>query len=452
MPLCPGRDGVWLTRGDAVHAAARLRSRFAAGGGGPGSNVLIAVEDRYALLLTAIAVWQSGARVVLPPNHLPATIEHVRSVGGVDMVVGESIAVSDDAIQVTPSDLEPMNTDVSEVVSDRSELCLQGNGSHPLLTVYTSGTTGSYQRCDKTASQLFGEALMLTKTFAFDTASIVAATVPGHHLYGLLFSVLVPVFSGARFLRPCFFQPSDIDQAAARFGITDLVTVPTHIKALERTARLRAPSLRRVFSSGAALDPGLARRFTAGRSLELVDVLGSTESGGIGFREPAKTSTYATFAGVDVDADDESRLMLRSPYMNALGDEQRWCLLPDRIRKVEAGFVYLGRTDGIVKIGGKRVALQQVEALARTLVGVDDAVAIGHSSDLRGHEVWLAVASAKGGIDAVAIRGGLERYFDAVALPRRCLVVAEFPRTALGKVDRQALRRLFQEQDGSREP
>lgn len=405
----------------------------------PGSALLVVCSDRYHMLLACLAAWLCGSTVSLPPNHQPGTLEDVRTKSGAQLVLTDAIVAESLAS-------EPSLTDDLRELPNRAAI----PADRPVLTVFTSGTTGDHQACTKTAGQLLGEALTLSQALAFDPSRSVAATVPCHHLYGLLFSVLVPYLSGAGFVRDAAFQPAEIVRTCERWHVTDLVTVPAHLGALVEAGWAPPFQLARAFSSGAVLDVELAGEFRSISGARVVDVLGSTESGGIAWRVSEPGAVYLPLPGVEVATTEDSRLLLRSPF---LPPGTGWEAMSDRIRLVPGGFEHLGRSDGIVKLGGKRIAVQELEARARQLDGINDAaVLVMPSTELRKTELWLAVATENAGWTRASLREALGRYFDPVVLPRRYRVVRRLPRNPLGKLEKAQLEGLFSHDERAARP
>jgi len=432
----PAGNG-WLSTRDARRDLARLLSALDQQGAhgqppapNPETTLLVVASDRYHMLLACLAAWLRGSTVSLPPNHQPGTLDDVRTESGAQLVLTDAMVARSLASEHGLADEPRELADRAPIPADR-----------PVLTVFTSGTTGDHQACTKTAGQLFGEALTLAQALAFDPSRSVAATVPCHHLYGLLFSVLVPYFSGAGFVRDAAFQPAEICGTCQHWQVTDLVAVPAHLAALVEAGWAAPFQLERAFSSGAVLDVELACEFRRISGAQVVDVLGSTESGGIAWRVSEPGAVYVPLPGVEVAATEDSRLLLRSPF---LPPGTGWEAMSDRIRLVAGGFEHLGRSDGIVKLGGKRVAVQELEARARQLDGITDAaVLVMPSTELRKTELWLAVAAEHGDWTRASLREALGRYFDPVLLPRRYRVVHRLPRNALGKLEKAELERLF---------
>jgi acyl-coenzyme A synthetase/AMP-(fatty) acid ligase len=84
-----------------------------------------------------------------------------------------------------------------------------------LVCVHTSGSTGAHVACGKSAAQLLGEAELLVRLWDLGPGTRVLATVPPHHLYGLLFGVLVPFMGGGSLVRATPLHAETIASQAA---------------------------------------------------------------------------------------------------------------------------------------------------------------------------------------------------------------------------------------------
>jgi non-ribosomal peptide synthetase component F len=114
----------------------------------------------------------------------------------------------------------------------------------------------------------------------------------------------------------------------------------------------------------------------------------------------------------------------------------------DLVRALPSGdVVYLGRIDHQLKILGRRVEPGEVEALARAVPGVTDAVAVGFPLE-GGRPIALTLfvltptpSDALGDAVSATIRATVEPFL----VPRAVVCCTEFPLNANGKVDRAAL-------------
>jgi len=161
----------------------------------------------------------------------------------------------------------------------------------------------------------------------------------------------------------------------------------------------------------------------------------------------SEAPAWQTLPGVSVEADGSGRLLLRSPFLPP--DAAVPFVCADQIERGEDGrFRLLGRRDGVLKIGGKRVALAEVEQRLLAQPGLADAaVAAVAAPGPRGQEIVAAVVARDANLDpaevVARVRHGLLQWFDPVVVPRRIKVVERLPREASGKLTRAALLALF---------
>lgn len=443
-PVAVGEPGA-RTAGELLGDARIVAGRLPAPA--PGSEVLVVCGDRYHVAVAALGAWLRGHAVALPPNAQPEAVRSLAARPGV-------VALLHDAGFADAHDLRPWLT--GQVPEDMSEIAWPEAlpAGRPVATVYTSGSTGEHQPCAKTAGQLLGEARALAETFALGAGDVVLATVPPHHIYGLLFSVLAPLAAGAAFSRETPLHAETVAAVARRIGATALVSAPAHLRGMTVLGRGELPPLRRVFSSGAPLPRATALELLAGQGLAVTEVYGSSETGGIGWRrieegasdmfsEPA----WTPLPGVRVAASGEGRLLLDSPFLPP--DAARPYPGEDRVEVAEDGRFYLrGRLDGVVKIAGKRVAIAEVEQRLLALPRVADAAVVAtESAGARGHELVAAVVlrePAGEAAEAIAgLRHALLQWFDPVVVPRRIRLVPALPREASGKLTRRRLLALL---------
>ncbi len=411
---------------DAGAIAARL-SDFA-----PGSEIAVVCHDRYHFAASLLAAAHRRLIVALPPNAQPKTLRELRG-GRVQSVI-------------TDHDDE-RGIDVRELVGrGHAPLALAPLASEtPFVVVYTSGSSGTPLACHKTAGQLLTEAQVLIRTFELGAGDSIVATVPPHHIYGLLFSVLVPLMAGGSFSRETPFYADVIHRIVQRDRARVLVSVPAHLRAL--AIMDAAPTLTRIFSSGAPL-PNETRAMLGDRfGWKVTEILGSSETGGIGWRDEADADFFA-FDVVQVAAGDDGRMAIVSPYVPS--DAPSPFVTSDRIEPTGEGrFKHLGRVDGVVKIGSTRVSIAELESRLLALAAVRDAAVLAMPGRAgRGQETWAVLAVEPGHtLSADAVRSALRAWLDPVVIPRRFRFVDALPRETTGKIRREVLLALFAESE-----
>jgi acyl-coenzyme A synthetase/AMP-(fatty) acid ligase len=405
-----------------------------------GQEVLVLCHDRYFFACAMLAAWTCNLVVALPPSPQPDIVRALRQREGVCGVLHDSPGRPGLDVRALLETADEWNTAPAPIAPIASE--------RVIVVVYTSGSTGASVACPKTAGQLLGEASVLGRTFQVSPSDFVVPSVPPHHIYGLLFGVLMPLLSRASFARETTLHVEPLAAQWNRKQGTILVAVPAHLRAfstLKRDAFDHPPRV--IFSSGAALPFDTALMLKQRFGYEVVEVLGSSETGGIAYRiapanEPPIPTPFRPFEGIAVGTTEDGKLTVDSSYL-APEIARPWVTSDRVLLQPDGSFFHLGRTDGVIKVAGTRVSLQEIEARILGIEGVREcavwAVEVGGA---RGQETRAVIAASEG-LTVERVRETLRHAFDAVVIPRRMRIVEALPREATGKVRREALEALF---------
>ena len=437
-------------------------------------------EDAVMLAPALFGLWAAGVHVVLPGDLLPGTLEHLERAGvklDETVLALEAAGLAGGGRAARLSGLEahaetlnnlPVPTDLP-LLDDRAGL----------VSLLTSGSTGEAKLVRKRLEQAFWEPESIDAGLAGGTAALgpieVIGTVSAQHIYGLLFRVLWPLMSdNAVIAGPRLHFPESLAAALAgakaRRRRAAVVAAPAHLKRFTDPALFSdvRDVVAVVFSSTGPLDEAGARHAAAALGHFPIEVLGSTETGGIAWRRrsPSADGTLTTppwrpVEGItaavrtdsgDVHTEGEGLVTLSGRHLERAG----WIDGSDRIRLDADGFTLLGRADRIVKIEGKRVSLPEVEAAVEKtgLVGRVRVLPLPEATAAGTRETLAAVAEAsprcrgllfgEGKAALVRrLRGLLKENLPAMAIPRRWRFVDELPANAQGKTTARALTALF---------
>lgn len=402
--------------------------------GSGSSEVVVACGDRYHGAVALLAIWRAGRVAALPPALRTDAIDALAAARGISLIVHDGGGRDGCGAGGRALDVRGLLGR-----GGRQGAAPTFAPDSTLACLYTSGSTGSPIACLKTARQLLGEAEMLVRLFQLGPSSRVLTTVPPHHIYGLLFGTLVPFMGGGALVRATPLHAATIAAVAQAHGADVLCSVPAHLRAVAELPAGTLPVLRRIFSSAAPLEPALAARVAAVAGREVTEIFGSSETGGMAFREGRADPGWTALPGVTVEAETDGTMLVTSPFVNGPPRHRT----DDRIRPLANGrFEFLGRGDGIVKVAGTRVSKAEVEALLSAIPGVSDAAVLSvEVGGARGHVLWAAVATTS--LTVAALRAELRRSVDAVAVPRRFRLVEALPREPNGKMSRAGLEALF---------
>lgn len=224
------------------------------------------------------------------------------------------------------------------------------------LTVHTSGSTGAPQGHSHAIADLLEEAEGFAQQFA--ATQRVIALVPADHLYGLVWTALLPAV-----LDVPVIQATVLAMPASQ-AYDLIVGVPEHWSALARF-RKQWPEQVVGVSSGGPLPRALGEALLAAGLTRLVDIYGSSETSAIGIRDMPDTR-YTLLPRWRLAADDASTL---------IDHDGRTVSLPDDVQQTgERRIELLGRRDHAVQIGGINVYPDRIAALLADCEGVAETV------------------------------------------------------------------------------
>jgi amino acid adenylation domain-containing protein len=121
----------------------------------------------------------------------------------------------------------------------------------------------------------------------------------------------------------------------------------------------------------------------------------------------------------------------RSDVLFHTGDLGRW--RPDGSLEV------IGRQDAQTWVGGVRVEVGEVEAVINGLRGIREAAVLARNEDTGGTLIGYVVATNRRVFSADAVLAELRHRLPAHHVPQQLIELAQLPRLANGKLDRQAL-------------
>jgi acyl-coenzyme A synthetase/AMP-(fatty) acid ligase len=204
-------------------------------------------------------------------------------------------------------------------------------------------------------------------------------------------------------------------------------------------------SLRLAFSSAGMLDAADNEAFCRKYKTGVVEVYGSTETGGIATRNRHLGEEYfSPFATIDWKI-SAGRLAVHSPYISPdlPVDEDGFFTTNDRVEAKGINEFFLkGRADTVTKVGGKRVDLEEIRALVKNVPGVVDCAVIAlPESGGREHRIGALIEGDN--FDMEMIRKTLVDSLEPYAQPRYMKKVERIPMQKNGKYDWPDIVRLL---------
>ena len=470
----PQRTAVICDRGQVSYAelatrvlgvAQQLRSR----GVDAGDRVAVCALNRVEMLELLFACARIGA-VLVPVNNRLTAPEVRFQLGDCE----PSVVLAEPAFEgmlrragTEPEDLDAFTAPARAGAEPGSPE--QGAPEHPLLLVYTSGTTGAPKGAVLTQRSLHYTVLNGVAHEGFGTGSVVASVLPLFHVGGLNIQTVPCLFAGGTVVLAERFEPDGLVAIMRRHRPTHLLLVPAAMEALLGCASLTSEDLGSLgaLNCGSSIVPeGLIRRFH-GLGVRVVQVYGATETGPtavvLDYDDADRVGSCGRPAmhcrlrlvdatGTDVAPGRTGELWLRGPnlfthYWNRPDETDRafaggWYRTGDLGRVDEDGFVYItGRLRELIISGGENVYPAEVERVLGEHPAVAQAAVIG-LPDERWGEVPAAfvVPGAGAPPDAATLEQWCEPRLAAYKRPREWIFVDDLPRTSLGKVKKHELR------------
>jgi len=226
------------------------------------------------------------------------------------------------------------------------------------ITLRTSGSTGTPKICTHEFSHLRTEIGYLAEKFV--TQERIVAFVQAHHIYGFLFTAMLPDQLGLEVVR------------AERSGLNGLrsgdliVSFPEQWQFLNRSLAKWPDHVDGVVST-APCSSELIRSLIEAGLHTMTEIYGSTETSGIGTRTwPEDTYRLMPHWRPATSTDAQTTDLIHSSGMRVQ--------LMDRIKFSEDGcFTIAGRLDGSVQVGGTNVYPVRIAAMLASRPGVADA-------------------------------------------------------------------------------
>jgi benzoate-CoA ligase family protein len=338
--------------------------------------------------------------------------------------------------------------------------------------LYTSGSTGRFMG----AVHLHADLVYTAAYYAVGVLGIreddrVFSAAKLFFAYGLGNSLTFPLHVGATAVlmaeRP---TPAAVRRRLAEQAPTLFCGVPTLFASLLSDPELtRPPSLRAATSAGEALPRDLGERWRERMGTDILDGIGSTEMLHIFISNRPDDVRYGTTGkvvpgyqvkivdehGVPVPAGGIGDLWVNGPTSAAGYWNKRdlsrttfhgaWTRTGDHYRcDAEGYYVYQGRSDDMLKVGGIYVSPFEVEAALISHPRVLEAAVVAHRDEhgLVKPKALVVLKDPEHASEALAdeLRAHVKAALAPYKYPRWVEFVRELPKTATGKIQRFKLR------------
>lgn len=329
--------------------------------------------------------------------------------------------------------------------------------------VLTSGTTGHARGAAYTVGML---ETRLRAIMAYWVVPGGELNLMGLSTIGGFMTAMGAAFAGGSY----FANPgagAGIVQTLRKYELRGLTGAPVQLARLMQHVSEPLPALREIRSAGGLLSPALVTTLRRSGNVEIFNVYGSTEVGGIAMcpviegYDPAVAGVLLDGVEVEV-ADKEGRplppntrgiVRVRTPSMvrgyhqhagaTAEAFRDGWFHPGDRGMLLANGMLLLtGRNGEIINRGGVKIDPAQVDGFLLAQPGIEDGAAFG-LLDPSGVEEFAVVVRAPDSVSLEELRNAFYREFGDARTPKYYFRMESVPRNQMGKVLRARLSQHF---------
>ncbi|POP34336.1 hypothetical protein C3B58_03305 [Lactonifactor longoviformis] len=352
-------------------------------------------------------------------------------------------------------------------------LVSRGALEDPVLIMFTSGTTSQSKGVLLKNYNVMHSVVTYEKTLKLTSEDRSVIATPIYHITGMITLLGEFLYIGASLYLHRKFEPEKVLQCALENKLTFIHASPTVFCMLmdKKDMFPSIPSLNSFACGSSNMSPENIRRIYEWLpQVKFHTIYGLTETAGAGtvFPGGAAESRYIGASGIPMPnlevriADDTGKevpsgivgeVMLKGTFVleeyyhgvSSAITEDGWLKTGDLGYCNRDGYLYIvDRKKDMINRGGEKICSFDVENEIMQLNGILEAAVVGVPDEKYG-EIPVAVIRFAPGVEwkEGAVQKELEHRIAKYKIPCRILPLSDIPKTANGKIDKNAIRHLF---------
>jgi malonyl-CoA/methylmalonyl-CoA synthetase len=474
-------DGQYWRWRDLEQASARIANLLASLQLPAQSRIAVQVDKSPEALCLYLATLRAG-HVFLPLNTayqkgeiayfiedaepavvvcMPSRLADVSAIAA-GLGTAQVFTLSDDGSGSLIEAAAPHADEFATVASEPSSLA---------AVLYTSGTTGRSKGAMLSHANLASNALTLHTFWRWRQDDVLLHALPIFHVHGLFVAIHGALLSGSKMIWLPRFDPKEVVRHLP--ASTVFMGVPTmYVRLLDEPAfdKTAAAGMRLFISGSAPLLAETFRQFESRTGQRILERYGMSETvmltsnpyeghraaGTVGLPLPDVSVRVVDDAGKPCACDEVGGVEVRGPNVFSgywrMPEKTReeftadgWFKTGDVGRFDAQGYLTIvGRSKDLIISGGYNVYPKEVESYLDDMPGVAESAVIGVPDRDFGEAVTaVVVAQAGAKLDATVMIATLKSLIASYKVPKRIHIVDELPRNAMGKVQKNELRKMY---------
>lgn len=348
----------------------------------------------------------------------------------------------------------------------------KGNLRAPAAIIYTSGSSGQPLGVSLSHENLICNNKAIVKYTKLSEKDRVCCVLPINYIYGLSL-IISHLFAGASVvLENRFMYPKVVLDTLIEHDVSGFAGVSSHYSILLFCSDFKKDNISRMrylLQAGDAMHPKITMALAGSfPDTDIYLMYGLTEaSPRLSYLEPSKVRIKPTSVGRAVPG-VKLKVVGRGGRECKIGEPGEviasgknimlgyWNNRAETEKKIKNGWLYtgdigfldqegdlsiIGRSDAMVKVGGHRVGLFEIERIVKGLSPVMDAVAVDFPDKILGNKIKLFVSPLPfRTIDSEEVMALCREKLAKYKVPSKVVVIESIPKNSSGKFDKEKLK------------
>jgi malonyl-CoA/methylmalonyl-CoA synthetase len=429
-------------------------------------------------------IWRAGG-IAVPLNiqASPAEMRHCTDTAGVEILLATDGAAESVAGLCEETGIPLIS--LGQVEMDARTSLPAVAASRRAMIIFTSGTTSKPKGVVTTHANIEAQIATLVDFWRWEPNDVIPLFLPMHHVHGIINVMSCALWMGARVEGfPGGFDAADLCERVRAGAYSLFMAVPTiYVKLIQYLATLEEQqcaavchgfsAMRLMVSGSAALPVSIHQQWQALTGQVLLERYGMTEigmalsnpydgerrPGAVGVPLPGVEVQLVGEAGEVVEGEDrpgEIRVRgdnvfleyWRNPVATRESFSGGWFRTGDMAVRESGYYRIMGRLSvDIIKSGGYKLSALEIENYLLEHAAIKECAVIGVEDTTWGEIVAAAAVLESGSeLNEGSLRDWAQGRMSSYKIPRRLQIVSTLPRNAMGKVTKQAVKELFQQE------